>query len=174
MKREQKGFTLIEMVVVVAIIGLVSYAGTLAVFRVIRGTQRSNDQMIALRQVQNAGYWVSRDLIVAQEVLPGNDISTPQTDLVTLAWTNWESGEIHTVHYYYEDMPNGLKKLERHNVTRGQDGVTLADVTTFVAQNIVSPPVLTKEANVWKFVILAQSRNQTETREYDVRPRFNA
>ncbi len=58
MKRGERGFTLLELVVAAAIITLASGAAGIATFQVFKGTERNNNYMTAVRQVQNAGYWI--------------------------------------------------------------------------------------------------------------------
>ncbi|MBI2958218.1 MAG: hypothetical protein HYY32_05175, partial [Chloroflexi bacterium] len=172
--RHDRGFGLLEYLIALAVISPLAYAGTLTASSIVRGTQRSTDQMVALRQVQNMGYWMSRDLLTAQNMLPGDDSETPQLDLVAFVWTDWENAETHHVHYYYEDMGDNLNRVKRHVVVVNDAQVTISDRTTSVAENILDPVSLTQSGNLWKLVVQARSRNRMETREYNVLPRPNA
>jgi len=67
----QKGFTLIEFIVVVALAGILGAGITTFAVQTIKETQRSSDSMQAIQQVENAGYWVSRDVQMAETVTPG-------------------------------------------------------------------------------------------------------
>jgi len=70
LKRNQKGFTLIEVLVAVGILGAIMGVMAMTVVTIMIISPKSNDQVIALRQVQNAGYWISRDVLGAKEVSP--------------------------------------------------------------------------------------------------------
>jgi len=72
MKHGEKGFTFIELVVALAIIVLASGAAAIATFQVFKGTERNNDYLTVVRQVQNASYWISRDTQTAQTVTADN------------------------------------------------------------------------------------------------------
>ena len=123
LKGDQKGFTLVEMITVVAILGAIMGVMAMTIGIIPKVSGESNDQAIALRQVQNAGYWISRDAQRAQNI--HTDVTAP--DFLILTWTEWDySGEasstFHAVTYTLEDMPGGVKKLmRRHQDHEGAD-----------------------------------------------------
>ena len=128
LNKNQRGFSLAEMVIVLAIIGSVMAGATMSIVQVINGSSSSSDHMIAVRQVQNVGYWVSRDVQMAQVVAPA-----PYTDgfPLTLTWTD-RYGNGHQVVYSLVDMPDELAKLQRQHTC-----VALSlDVTSTVAEFI--------------------------------------
>ena len=128
MRRGERGATLIELVVAIAIMALVSGAATAATFQVFRCTEGNSNRMTAVRQVQNAGYWVSRDVQMAQSITTDN--LTPP-NLLVLGWVD-DSGNTYQVIYTLEDMVGSeFKKLERN-----QSINSAANITTLVAQCI--------------------------------------
>ena len=68
LKGNDKGFTLIELVVTVGILGTVIGVMSMTVTQLMIITPKTNDWAIALRQVQNAGYWISRDVLMSENV----------------------------------------------------------------------------------------------------------
>jgi hypothetical protein len=68
-----------------------------AVFIITRTTSQNNEWNINLRQVQNAGHWISQDALMAQVV----DINKPGV-LLSLSWNNWD-GDSHTVDYVLDE-----------------------------------------------------------------------
>jgi len=173
MKRSERGFTLIELIVATAIVALIAGAASMATFQVITGTERSNNHMTVIRQVQNAGYWISQDALMAQSIVTGDDPETPELEFITLKWTDWENGDVHKIAYTFEDMPGGLKKLKRQHLIYDADGVEIGDTMTFVAECIVGSASFSEQDGVWKLSIGAHSVTETETREYEVNPRAN-
>ena len=77
LKGNQKGFTLIEVLVTVGILGAIMGVLSMTVISIMIITPRTNDWAIALRQVQNAGYWISRDVLMSQIVTPAQNPGDP-------------------------------------------------------------------------------------------------
>src|SRR3972149_12050426 len=82
MKRKSRGFTLMEVMVASAITALVVAAAGPALFQVMTGTERNNNRVTALRQVQEAGTWLSRDALRAQSLSVSEGGGFP----LTLSW----------------------------------------------------------------------------------------
>ncbi len=171
MKQGERGFTLIEVVMVIGIIALITGAAAMVTFQIVKGTERSNDHMTAVNQVQNAGYWISRDAQMAENVTA--DGLTPPNFLI-LSWFEEESGDPYQVIYYtLEAMPGSeLKKLQRHLSINGEP-----DTTAFVARYIDPDPGKTKcELLVDGRLVLTVTANvsaHSQTRVYEVVPRPN-
>lgn len=84
MKR-QAGFTLPELLITVAIIGIiVSFLGT-AVYQILTVTEYGGDKMTATHELQNAANWVSHDGQMARTASGGDELVLllPDSSLVT-------------------------------------------------------------------------------------------
>lgn len=104
--RNEKGITLVELLVAMLVTGIITASITATVWQVFTINSRSLNHMTAVRQVQSAGYWVSQDALMAQTVNTEN-LSGPQ-DIVQLSWTDWD-GTVHNVTYSID----GNSRLER-------------------------------------------------------------
>jgi prepilin-type N-terminal cleavage/methylation domain-containing protein len=85
-KVTEKGFTLIEMLVSLAIAGAVMGVMSAAVITIIRTTAQNDEWNINLRQVQNAGHWITSDALMAQAV---SDNTTGV--FLSLSWSDWNN-----------------------------------------------------------------------------------
>lgn len=68
MKQRQKGFTLIEIVVVLGIVGAVVASLALTITTLMMNAEQPGVQQILLQQVQNAGYQMPRDINMSNNV----------------------------------------------------------------------------------------------------------
>jgi prepilin-type N-terminal cleavage/methylation domain-containing protein len=92
--KSQKGLTLIELMVALAISGIISGGITMTFYQLVTGGIRASNHMTLVRQVQNAGYWVSDDAQAAQDV----DDNPAGGEFLVLTWTDWD-GVVNTVTY---------------------------------------------------------------------------
>ena len=103
MKTGEKGFTLSELLVSVAITSLVAAASLMVIHQTILGNELNNDYMTSVGQAANAGHWIGRDTQMAQSVTTDN--LTPP-DFLLLSWTEWDDlGDPvhHSVKYYFDN-----------------------------------------------------------------------
>jgi len=70
------GFTLIEILVGIAILGVIAAAAAGGVFQVVKGSPDSNNRMQAINNVQNASDWISQDARNAESYIAytGNEV----------------------------------------------------------------------------------------------------
>ncbi len=93
--REQKGFTLIEVMIAMSITALITSVIGTAIFQILDRSASGQDTLRALNDIQNAGRWIYLDGEKAQstdlinEALPVNSM--------TFSWT--ADGQPHTVSY---------------------------------------------------------------------------
>lgn len=175
MKDCEKGFTLIELVVALAIIPLIGIASTMTVFQVLKFTERSNSRMTVVTQVQNAGYWISGDAQAAERVVVDN--LEPDVFLI-LTWTEREYGDdstYHSVTYLFEQLSDGIGRLKRVHWSS-----TGANEETLVAEHIYydpADPVDTSSVSYQAPLLITKLTSRfgdaIETREYRTSRRQN-
>lgn len=99
LKHNSKGFTLAELLISLAIGGMVLAGAGTTFHQLLLTGERNENYVIAVRQVQNAGYFISGDGVMAQEITLGAPSGFP----MTLSWSEWGSGETATVTYSLSD-----------------------------------------------------------------------
>lgn len=154
-RKNETGFTLVEMIVVTALLATIVAAAGGAINVMLKSTQVSNDQGIALRQVQNAGYWITRDALMAQNV------ATDEPGIfLSLSWVDWD-GNVYDVSYVLND-----NKLKRE----------LNGAATLIAEYIHTDSTANWDPVERKLTVtIRASFNGTEVeRKYEATPRPSA
>lgn len=105
-KHNQRGFTVLEMIVSLAIISFVTLGATVANTQIIQQTTRNTDFTAASRQALNAAHWISRDAQMSHSI--NGTAGFPQSENLTIAWTEWDNST-HTVIYYLQN--NTLRRI---------------------------------------------------------------
>jgi prepilin-type N-terminal cleavage/methylation domain-containing protein len=172
-RSSQLGFTLIELMIAIALGGVI-LAGSAALLRqiVISGGD-SSDRTQARLEVQYVNFWVSEDVIQAQEVQIG-DISAARcpTPFLTLKWT--AEGVNNTVTYCVEDVKDKLgRSLWKLYRSKGVGQIT-------VAENL--DPLLTRcyqkqsgngtSLNVLVLEVASKVDRMEASASYEISPRF--
>jgi prepilin-type N-terminal cleavage/methylation domain-containing protein len=102
MRKSQKGFTLIEILVVTAVGGILLIGLVTAIFHTLGVTMQSNTKIIALEGIKQVAHPIATDVRMAQttDLVDGAE---PQTS-VDLFWTSWydDNGELSPVDYHSE------------------------------------------------------------------------
>ena len=176
MKQGKNGFTIIGLAVTLAIVSIIGSAAATATFQVVKSSGHSANYMTAVRQVQNAGYHISHDTLMAESVVVDN-LEVP--NFLVLNWTeqDYDGGDstYHSVTYFFEELSDGIGKLKRnHWSSAGANEETLVakyiyydpDDPENTSKPIYQSPVLTVRLS-------ALYEDAAETREYKVIRRPN-
>ena len=91
LKKNQKGFTLIEMTVAVVLVSIVCLGATMANAQIMNQTARNNDFTTASQQALNTVHWISRDVQMSHSI--NGTAGFPFSDNLTIAWTQWNNTE---------------------------------------------------------------------------------
>jgi prepilin-type N-terminal cleavage/methylation domain-containing protein len=85
-KTDEKGFTMVELVMAVAITGLiVVFLGT-AISQIFNVSQYGNNRLTALHEMQNAAYWFNRDGQQAKAAIGGSTLTLTLSDNTTVTY----------------------------------------------------------------------------------------
>lgn len=174
--KNQRGFTLVEVLLALAITGIIAGGITMTIFQVFDVSARSSNHMVAIRQVQNAGYWISHDALMAQK-----PDATGASGFLTLSWVGWEYKcaentciDAYEVCYTYEGG-----KIQRHQkITTDKydaEGHLIGRPTetdsSSIAEHITAEPTVTMDGNKLSVTIIASVGEAREERTYEITPR---
>jgi prepilin-type N-terminal cleavage/methylation domain-containing protein len=161
LKASERGFTLIEMVAVIGIAAFVTGAASMAIITMMRLSPQNSDWAISLRQVQDVGYWISRDVQMSRgDIIVGNGNPT----FLTLTLPNVTPPNT-TIVYRTETMSGGVHRLIRNNSqTSPQDNVVAEYISAQTAAYDGGSLRLT-------FSVTAVSGGTTVTRNYEATQR---
>ena len=175
MKPGYKGFTIIELIIAMAIAVLVTGASTVALSQIFGGTDRNNNQLTAARQIENAGFWISRDTQRAQSISTSN--LTPP-DLLVLNWTEWDvdgNPVYYLVRYSFDNVTANIGRLKRNYLSSaGVNQQTLVGLNLYYNPNDSENTSKASYENTALTVQLTVILNKAhETREFRIMPRPN-
>jgi prepilin-type N-terminal cleavage/methylation domain-containing protein len=160
--KDQRGFSLIELLVVVVLTGLVTAAITTTFFQVFNMNARTANHMSAISQVQQAGKLVSEDILESQVI----DDNPAGGEFLIVSWNSTLTHEI-------------TYTLENCELWRSESIDGGGPILTRVAEYIDSDPTETYcewNGNVLIFKVTATvgqgtAHEESEQRIYRVQPR---
>jgi len=127
-KLEQKGFTMVELLISIGILGIMAPLLAFALFQILTFTERGRAGFEAQADTRNASTWMSQDIMMAQgtDLVVGTPIGDPDCGTpVGFTWTD-----------YFDD------RNTNHEVTYCLDGNDLKrtydDAELVIARNIAS------------------------------------
>lgn len=172
-KARKRGFTLVEVIVAIAILAVIMAPLGMTVAQIYRTNQLGQNRTLAIRQVQNVGQYISRDALQATDAITLGGING-----FTLTFTEdlarYGIGSLRVVSYSIDGSGN---------LTRSE---TIGGVTTsfVIASDIVFDPLIVDNTAptyfrqvgaVFELKVTADvgagSTAGTETRFYKVEPR---
>jgi prepilin-type N-terminal cleavage/methylation domain-containing protein len=160
--RNQIGFTLIEVIIGIAICGMLGGGIVTAIYQIGRVSDMGNARVTAVKQVENALFYINRDVQMAQNPIVGTNSSFP----LTLSWKSWEDNVQHQITYNLNSAGN----LTRNN------GTTTSTVAKFIDTDNGNTN-WTYDSNSHKMTVvitatvIAGHKQSTETRKVEIIPR---
>ncbi len=87
MKRGQRGFALVEMLITLAVTGIVVGVLGTSIYQVVSSTDYGNDSITATHELQNAAHWVSHDGQAASAASGGSTLVLTMPDSSTVSYS---------------------------------------------------------------------------------------
>ena len=121
--KKQRGFTLFELLIALAITGAITGGITVSIFQTLNYNARSNARMVAVKQVENVIHYINRDAKMAQIIEPAV-APDPDGFPLVLTWVEWDDNAQNVVTYSIDPDSKELKRT--HNRDGGSTELVLA------------------------------------------------
>ena len=167
--KSEKGFTLFELLIAMAIGMLISGGITATIFQVVNTNARSTNHMIAVRETQNIGYWISRDAQMAQN--PYDDILQTPPGFLSFRWTEWNGKKLEVTYSFSGTTLVRSEVQTIEDIEQPASSLTLAEHFDAGASSCsfdTSTNMLTMTVTA---TVGSPSQQVSETREYQIKPR---
>ncbi len=125
----EKGFTLIEMMLSLALTSLIGLGVSVSIAQITRQTAVNSNYTAASQQAMNAVSWIGEDIQMAQTV--DGTAGFPDSDDLVLTWTWWNNTEFSSTY----SLQDGVLRRTYN------DGAS--SVTTVIADYVSEDPDLT-------------------------------
>jgi prepilin-type N-terminal cleavage/methylation domain-containing protein len=176
LNKQQGGFTLIELIVGVVLASMISIAVAMTMGLIFKVNASSSHRVDAIRQVQNAGMWITQDVQMAQTITIGG------SHFLEVLWTDWDSTKYRVYYGYDTVVTNDL--VRKYYVKHIVDTDYVLTSQTVVAHYIDIGSANTNIIESGKVYILtitakisglsANGQPVIETRTYEILPRIGS
>jgi len=160
-RKKQKGYGLIEIILSLALAGILTTGITTFALQTMTEGRKTNNRMHAIMQVENAGYWVSRDVQMTENLTLGEDAGFP----LRLIWKDTDQNEYQVTY----SVTGGL--MSRRMIKNGD-----SQVQTLIALDINTEPSLTNlsyAGGLLIFNVTSTFRDFDVSRTYQVKKRLD-
>ena len=166
MKQREKGFTLLEAVIGMAIMALVVVAIAATTTTLLMNYGQAAEQNVALPQVQNAGYWISRDVQMSRNVTAGD----PEDFLLSLD-IPIDTDENHDYRIEYLFEGNKLKR-EVYDSSENLTSETL--IADYIDTDNTIFSTVNATIGLYKLTVTASRDGAGATRSYEIGQRLSS
>jgi prepilin-type N-terminal cleavage/methylation domain-containing protein len=178
---KQDGFTLIEMIVVIAISSFICVGLVMSIHSIMFGSNDAREGMRSIQYTQNTGNWLRQDLLMSQSIQSGDIPETPEYETITLNWTSAsykdaqdnERIDYHEISYCLDDQE--LQRNEYITTKVYNPNGSLLDIignqsTTLISDNISSFTVNSDNGTL-AFSLTALVGDAETEQTYEIFPR---
>jgi prepilin-type N-terminal cleavage/methylation domain-containing protein len=164
-KQGEKGFTLIEVVIGVAIMALVVGAIATTTTTILMNYGQAAEQNVVLPQVQNAGYWISRDVQMASGITPSGPNGFP---LYLDIPVDTDEDNDYVIEYLFE---------EGNNLIRDDSSQPIESSKTLIAVHIDTDNTIFSTVDAaaghYRFTVTAAKDGAGVTMSYEIKQRIS-
>jgi len=157
----QPGFVLIELIIALAIIGIIAAGVVGSVYQLLAASKQANDQQYVVTQLRTAELWISRDAMMAVRL-------TQTGSPLRFAWDIVDGTPEVEVTYYLDAMASGSRLRREVNRVGVLETLIIAEgINADESSYLYTPYELT-------VTLSATSGGYTDTCTFEVQPRTTA
>ena len=168
MKQREKGFSLLEVLIGLAIMAIIVVPITMTTTMIVRSSRQAAAQNAVLPQVQNAGYWISRDVQIASGITLDDDPNGNGFPLALDIPTDDDPNHDYGIEYLFDG-----NKLKREVYDSSQILVS----ETFIADRIDTDNTIFSlvdiDAGHYSLTVTAAGDVAGATRSYEIKQRIS-
>ncbi len=165
MKRGEKGFTLLEILVGTAIMGIIAMPLAMLAMTLLTNPERSNDNNIVLQQVRQAGTWISRDVQMSRSV----NATDPNGFPLTLAIPVDDNED----NDYKIDYLFTGSKLKRQEYDSSETLTSETFIADYIDTDNTTFATVDATAGLHEFMVRAAKREAVATMSYEISQRLS-
>jgi type II secretory pathway pseudopilin PulG len=133
-EKNQSGSTLVEILIVIALTGILGAGVMTAIYQVYEVNASGVARMMAVKEVENAVHWITRDALMAQREPMFEEDEDSRLRKIILTWVEWD-GNVNVVTYFFEKDGQLKRCYEVNDVSQSQ---------TIVMASLNTDPAMTK------------------------------
>jgi len=164
MKKREKGFTLLEIVVGSAIMAVVAGAIAATLTTLFLNYGQAAGQNSALPQVQNAGFWITRDIQTSRNVTAGGSNGFPITLKIPVDINEANDNRIEYVFYG--------QKLKREFYDASDNLIAETLIADYMNTDNCFFSTVNATQGYYRLTVSASREGETVTRVYDTSQRL--
>ncbi|MBI4304444.1 MAG: hypothetical protein HY665_08945 [Chloroflexi bacterium] len=168
MRKSERGFAVIDMLIAIGLSAMVTAGAGMTMVQLLKVTESSGDHALVVRQAQNMGVAISRDLTMANALAIGDDGGTADIEFISIDSREWETGNARQISYIWVNGPDSTKKLMRKQVLRDRNGAQIGASSTTLIADSISSANMTQQTGGWILNIQTRSDQKTTQRTYKI------
>lgn len=164
MHRTERGFTLIETIIAVAIVGIMVPVMAMTTTTLLTHPKQATDHNTVLQQVQNTGYWVSHDVLMAKNVTFDDPSGFPLTIDIPV---DTDQNNDYSVDYLFDG-----NKLKRSVYDSSHTLISETLIAEYI--EVADTIFTTLDPNIYKLTVKASKGDVVVERSYTVSQRLSS
>ena len=165
MKRGEKGFTLLELLVGVAIMGIIVMSLAMLTMTLLTNPKQSNDNNIVLQEVRNAATWILRDVQMSRSVNATDPNGFPLTLAIPV---DADENNDYTIDYLFTGS-----KLKRQEYDSSEILTSETFIADYIDTDNTTFTTVDATAGLHEFTVRVAKREAVATMSYKISQRLS-